>query len=255
VNRERVSGTSAYLLVLAVALVGFLHTLVPDHWAPIALLARQRGWSPAQTIRTAAIAGLGHTLSTLAIAIVFWLAGAGLALHYGHLVSTLSSIALILFGGWIAFSSLREIREHDRSHGHSHYGHAHLHRHEGLEHRHWHDHHEENWHAATDLTKPVHEHAHDTSARTALLLIVGSSPMIEGIPAFFAASRYGIGLLVAMAFVFAFSTIVTYAIVCLAAARGTERVNLGPIERYGEVLSGGFIALLGVVFLAFPMLP
>jgi nickel/cobalt transporter (NicO) family protein len=29
----------------------------------------------------------------------------------------------------------------------------------------------------------------------ALLLILGSSPMIEGIPAFFAAGQYGIGLL------------------------------------------------------------
>ncbi len=49
---------------------------------------------------------MGHTISTLAIAIVFWLAGAGLAQHYGHLVSALSSIALVVFGGWIALGSL-----------------------------------------------------------------------------------------------------------------------------------------------------
>ncbi len=209
----------------------------------------------AQTARTAAVAGMGHTISTLAIAIVFWLAGAGLALHYGHLVSTLSSIALVVFGGWIASSSLRDIRRHDRSHGHSHHGHAHVHRHEGLEHRHWHEHHEDDWHAGTGPSKAAHEHAHDTSARTALLLIVGSSPMVEGIPAFFAASRYGIGLLLTMALVFAFSTIATYAIVCVLSARSAQKMNLGPVERYGEVLSGGFIALLGVVFLAFPVFP
>jgi hypothetical protein len=31
--------------------------------------------------------------------------------------------------------------------------------------------------------------------RTLLLLILGSSPMVEGIPAFFAASRYGVALI------------------------------------------------------------
>jgi hypothetical protein len=32
----------ALLLIIAVAVVGVLHTMVPDHWAPITLLARQR---------------------------------------------------------------------------------------------------------------------------------------------------------------------------------------------------------------------
>jgi hypothetical protein len=35
------------LLVGAVAAVGVLHTIVPDHWVPIALIARQRGWDRA----------------------------------------------------------------------------------------------------------------------------------------------------------------------------------------------------------------
>lgn len=31
------------LLVGAVAAVGVLHTIVPDHWVPITLIARQQG--------------------------------------------------------------------------------------------------------------------------------------------------------------------------------------------------------------------
>jgi hypothetical protein len=31
------------LLVLTVATVGVLHTMVPDHWAPIIVLARRQG--------------------------------------------------------------------------------------------------------------------------------------------------------------------------------------------------------------------
>lgn len=34
---------SAALLVGVVLVVGILHTIVPDHWVPITLIARQRG--------------------------------------------------------------------------------------------------------------------------------------------------------------------------------------------------------------------
>lgn len=208
------------LLVLAVAVVGVLHTAVPDHWAPIALLARRHHWSNVTTARTAAIAGLGHVVSTLLIAVVVWAAGAALAVRFGHIVSAVSSLALIAFGLWIALASWREMREHAHGHEHAH----------------------------------PHHHAHDAkerSSRTALLLIVGSSPMVEGIPAFFAASRYGAALLAVMAVVFALSTIVTYVVLCVLSARGMQRLELGRFEQYGEVLSGAFIAALGVVFLIF----
>ena len=50
-----------------------------------------------------------------------------------------------------------------------------------------------------------------------MLLILGSSPMVEGIPAFFAASKDGVGLVVVMSVVFAISTITTY--VCCVSSR------------------------------------
>jgi hypothetical protein len=98
--------SAEWLLIGAVATVGVLHTIVPDHWVPITLIARQRGWSPAQTARASLLAGTGHILSTLAIASVVWIAGVAVAKTFGHWVDTIASIALILFGGWIAISSL-----------------------------------------------------------------------------------------------------------------------------------------------------
>jgi len=247
----------AALLVLAVGAVGVLHTMVPDHWAPIALLARQRGWSRREAARAAAGAGLGHTASTLAIAIVVWLGGVALAARAGHLVSTVASVALVAFGGWIAIGALLDLRR-DGAHGHAHAGHRHDHRHEGgPAHAHWHEHHTGDWHpverAGAPAPTPAHVHGHETSSRTALLLMLGSSPMIEGIPAFFAASRYGVGQLLVMAVVFAAATIATYVALVVASVAGLERVELGPFERYGEVLSGAFIAILGVVFFFVPL--
>jgi hypothetical protein len=391
------------LLVLSVLVVGVLHTVVPDHWAPIALLARQRGWSRAETARAAFQAGVGHAATTLLIGLIVWFAGVGFATQFGHLVDMAASAALVTFGGWIAFSAWRELqgRGHAHSHGgflgHSHahghergladgsggihgpelrqidtrYGqaafsifeagvpphfrfsgpavdwlraetrredgarqtfafvdkgrfwesieeiqephrfmvslvlghgpddercdvefveharephehgdghaesdpaddplylplggdtavltrHAHAHRHGGSVHVHWHDHPADTAHEIaldTDAAPPLHVHRHKTSARTALLLILGSSPMVEGIPVFFAASRYGIGLIVVMAIVFAISTIATYVALCVLSTAGLQRVRLGPLERYGEVISGAFIALVGVVFWAWP---
>ena len=390
------------LLVAAVGTVGVLHTIVPDHWLPIALIARQRGWSKFETARAALQAGIGHVLSTLLIAIVVWLAGVAFAERFGHVVDAVSSLALIAFGGWFAVSAWRELRMHG-GHGHSHshnfphlhrdehgahagsihgpelqrifteegvlllsifetglpprfrlsgvgaadsvkvetwrareerqefrfanrgtfweseeqipephqfrvsitishgshahqyetqftehdHGHSdgrfrepapeedplysplrgetavltrhiHAHRHgQGPVHTHWHDHMPASSHPITaevETAPPAHHHRHKTTARTALLLILGSSPMIEGIPAFFAAGKYGIGLIAIMAMVFALSTIATYILFCVYSTAGLQRVRLDAFERYGEVLSGAFIGLVGLAFWIWPIL-
>ncbi|HEV2642601.1 MAG TPA: hypothetical protein VGT98_07840 [Candidatus Elarobacter sp.] len=235
------------LLITTVAAVGVLHTLVPDHWAPIVVLGRQQGWSVSRTARAAAIAGFGHVTTTLLLGIVLWVVGASLAVRYAHLVSVTAAVALIGFGLWIAYSGWRELREHD---GHAHgpeLAHAHDHRHEdGVRHVHWHEHGAEDWHADADGAAALHVHEHAVAGRTALLLILGSSPMVEGIPAFFAASTYGIPLLATMAAVFAIATMTTYVSVSVAGIAGLQRISLGPLERYGEVASGAFVGLVGI---------
>lgn len=210
------------LLLGSVVAVGILHTVVPDHWVPITLLARQQKWSKSQTAKAAFQAGSGHVLSTLAIALVVWIAGVAVATQYGNLVDRISGVALVTFGLWMVFSSLRELND----------PHGHFHGSEYHPHEHGHD--------------EVHSH---TSKRTALLLIVGSSPMVEGIPAFFAASKYGVALLIPMAVLFAVSTIATYIVLCVYSQEALKQVRIPLFEKYGEVLSGAFIALVGFVFL------
>ncbi|MDE2482562.1 MAG: hypothetical protein KGN02_10270 [bacterium] len=237
-------------LIAAVAAVGVLHTIVPDHWAPIALLARRSGWSRAFAVRTAVQAGAGHVLSTLAIAVVVWGLGVVAARTIGHALALVSSAALVLFGGYVAYQALRELRD---GHDHEHHGHAHEHRHaDGTVHIHWHEHHDEDLHAL-DGTVALHEHAHAAAGAASLAFILGSSPMIEGIPAFFAAGRYGVVQLGTMAAVFAAATIATYAALVWASLAGLERLALGRVERYGELLSGIFIAALGLAFAFLPI--
>jgi hypothetical protein len=70
--------------------------------------------------------------------------------------------------------------------------------------------------------------------------------MIEGIPAFLAASTKGPALLAIMSVVFAVATISTYVGMSVAGARGLQRASFGRLERYGEVLSGLFVATVGL---------
>jgi ABC-type nickel/cobalt efflux system permease component RcnA len=240
---------SGILLIVTVAVVGVLHTIVPDHWAPIVVLARQQGWSSVRTARAAALAGLGHVTTTLLLGALLWVVGASLAAQYAHWVSLASALALIAFGLWIAYGGWKEAHEGENGHGQgpSHFEHAHLHRHaDGLEHVHWHEHHEEDWHVSAGGVATTHAHDHAVAGRTALLLILGSSPMVEGIPAFLGASTKGPALLAIMAGAFALATIVTYAAMCVVGLRSLQRASFGPLERYGEVLSGLFVAAVGI---------
>lgn len=240
---------SGALLILTVAVVGVLHTIVPDHWAPIVVIARQQGWSIVRTARSAALAGLGHVTTTLLLGALLWIVGAALAARYAHLVSRASALALIAFGVWIAFSGWKEAHGVSNGHerGHSKFGHAHLHRHvDGVEHVHWHEHHEEAWHVEDGGVAIAHTHEHILAGRTALLLILGSSPMVEGIPAFLGASTKGPALLAIMAGVFALATVATYVVMCAVGLRSLQRASFGPLERYGEVISGLFVAAVGI---------
>lgn len=230
---------ASLLLVAAVAVVGVLHTAVPDHWAPIVAIARQQGWSIARTARAAALAGFGHVTTTLVLGALLWVAGTVLAQRYAHFVSLASAVALLAFGLWIAYGGWKEARTG--------LGHAHLHKHpDGLEHIHWHEHDEAGWHTAQSGVATIHTHEHEVAGRTALLLILGSSPMIEGIPAFLGASTKGPALLGIMAVVFAASTMATYVAMCVTGLRSLQRTSFGALERYGEVLSGLFVAAVGV---------
>jgi ABC-type nickel/cobalt efflux system permease component RcnA len=280
-----------WLLTLGVAVAGVLHTLAPDHWVPITLIARQRGWSRSETALAAVQAGAGHVVTTLILGLLIWTAGASAATQMGHAIDTLASVALIAFGGWIAWSSWRDMRRGGHGHGHGpgghhhhHHGqehshdhaddpksdrlyarspggafatHIHIHRHGGgLPHIHWHDHDQTTAHAlAAGLAgnPPLHVHAHRMSGRTALLVILGSSPMIEGLPAFLAAARLGATTIVVMSVVFALSTIATYVALCVLSAEGMQRIGLGPLERYGEMISGIVIAGIGAAFWLWPM--
>ena len=196
------------LLLLTVGVVGVLHTIVPDHWAPIAVIARQRGWSRRETARVAAGAGFGHAVSTIAIGSLAFFAGSIAAQRLGHAINLAAGCALIAFGVWSTIAAIREITV-----------------------------------SVDRLPSPS-----ALPARTALMLILGSSPSIEVVPTFLAAAPLGVLAFIALAFVFSITTIGTYVVTCVLSVAGLEQFRYAPLERYGEVTSGVLVTMIGILF-------
>ncbi len=250
-----VDSGSEWMLVVAMALIGVFHTMVPDHWIPITLVSRQYRWSRGETGRFAALAGLGHVGTTLILGILVWIAGKAVAFRFGHALDTYASLGLIAFGGWFAINAWRNVR-HSRS------GDPHPHEPQDGEESDVSPHApfcEQGEGTRLDRTAsgekiaPPNGQRNKMPSRMALLLLLGSSPMVEGIPIFFAAGKLGAGTVALLSAVFAISTIATYIVLCTVSSTTFKRVAFGPLERYGEVLSGLIIVLAGTVFWFLPL--
>ncbi len=62
-------------LLAAAAGVAFGHAILPDHWLPLALLGRTRGYPLARVARLSSLAGLTHVLVSLVLGAVIVVVG------------------------------------------------------------------------------------------------------------------------------------------------------------------------------------
>lgn len=59
--------TSIALLILAAGTVAILHSILPDHWVPLAVVARAERWSIGRVARLSALASVGHVLTSVVL--------------------------------------------------------------------------------------------------------------------------------------------------------------------------------------------
>lgn len=204
------TGSASGLLLLAsIGVVSVLHTMAPDHWVPLTLIARQQGWTRDETAVMAAGAGTGHVVTTLAIGLLAWAAGFLALSRIANHIGLFSSAALLLVGGWIAIAGFRRLRQ-----------------------------------PSEDYRLPSSGYT-----KVTLLLLLGSSPMLEGIPFFLAGAKFGAGMLLMMSFVFAACSVVTYVALCMISTNGILRLRLGAMDQYLESASGCLIFSLGAASL------
>ena len=239
--------TSIPLLLIAAGTVGFLHSILPDHWVPLAVVARTQRWSLARTARTSLLASIGHVLTSIVLGGI--IAAVGLQFRktfetqQGHIVGAV----LVLTGiGFLIWGLTGHGHHHDHDH-HEHGGHDHGHRdaveHPGDEsHVHLHGHEHDHEH---------HRHAldNDQSAARRLAAIAvpfgaAASPDLTILPVFLAASAIGLGTVVGVLATFSLVTLMTFVSLTVAATVAGYQVKGEWLEDHGNTITA--VVLIGI---------
>ena len=225
--------TSLIVLLLAGASVAIFHAILPDHWMPIAVVARAQRWSMGRTARVAIWTGLGHVLGSIALGVVV------IALGYRlkgilRLEGPIVGIVLVLTGLGLFLGSLRHPGH--SSHPHPHQAddnHAH-----NPDDRHDHNHH--------------HSHPHDqhdsSRSRGAWLIPAGiaASPDPTILPVLLAALAVNIRTSIKVMVVYSLVTIIAIVGLSLAAVWGGYQVKWGWLEHHANQVTAAILVALGV---------
>ena len=203
------------LLLGSAAFVGFLHSLAPGHWLPVVLVAKTRRWPLRLAVLGALYTASGHVVVSTTAGIVS--VALGRLLPGGEeTMERYAALMLVVFG--VCYALFAYFR-HSSCSGHEHHG-----------------------------PSPKGK-----KAPFLFLFGIGFSPCFAVLPLFLAASARGWGA--------AFGTMASFSLGVFAALAGaTFAVTLGilkldhPVfEHYGDVLTGGAVALMGVILYNFPL--
>lgn len=205
--------TATLALVAAAVSIGALHALAPDHWLPIAAVARARAWSSRRTAQVTALCGLGHVTVSVALGLVALLAGREVIESVGRPLESAAGVLLIAFGAAYALWGLR--RGAARVHGHRHHRYDH-----------------------------VHEPARATIG--ALFLIYALDPCVAVIPLLLAAASLGAPAAAGVVIAYEVSAIAAMIGLVLAARGGAGLFSRSWLERWPDSIAGGVILLVGL---------
>ena len=244
------TSTSVPLLLIAAGTVGFLHSILPDHWVPLAVVARTQRWSIARTARTSLLASVGHVLTSIVLGGI--IAGVGLQFRktfetqQGHIVG----VVLVLTGVGFLIWGLS-------GHGHHHHDHADEHEdHDEIlahataypreeSHRHIHGHEHDEHHERGAHTSKEHS---DVKGLTAILIPFGAaaSPDLTILPVFLAASAIGLGTVIGVLTTFSVVTLSTFVLLTVGATVAGYQVKGEWLEDHGNTITAIVLLVIGI---------
>ena len=221
------SGTTP-ALIAAAAGVGFGHAIMPDHWVPLAVLGRTRGYPLARVARLSSLAGIAHVLVSLLLGAVIVVIG----LQFRSTIATAQDtiVGSVLMATGIGFAAL-ELSCRGHSHDHDH----------AAAHRHDHG--------------PSHTHSHHENGRfqgLARIMVpfgAAASPDLTILPVFLAATAAGAGTAVGSLIAFAAVTITTIVALTLLATFGGYQLRGRWLDRWGNAITAATLIIIGTLVL------
>jgi hypothetical protein len=226
-----VNSTSVPLLLAAAATVGFLHSILPDHWAPLAVVARTQRWSVVRVARISFLASVGHVVTSIALAGLIALVGLQFRHSFesaqGHIVGAI----LVLTGVGFLVWGMSGSADHD---------HAHEHHHDGDGDHHHHD------------PAPIERHGTRVGRLAAIVGPFGAaaSPDLTILPIALAASAVGVGAVLGALAFFTLATLATFVTLTVAATLAGYQIRGDWLESHGTVITAAVLIAVGIAVFA-----
>jgi len=236
-----VASASVPLLLGAAAAVAVLHSILPDHWVPLAVVGRTQRWSLFRVARVSALASAGHVVASVVLAGIIAAIGLQfqrqLETQQGHIVGAV----LILTGvGFLIWGLTGHSQDHDHGHSHDH-DHGHSHDHETA-----HAHEEGHTHSDEATPAPQQTLARRLAA-VAVPFGVAASPDLTILPVALAASAVGRGAVVGVIVVFALLTMATFIGLTVLATLAGYQIKGEWLERHATTITAVVLIAIGVV--------
>jgi nickel/cobalt transporter (NicO) family protein len=199
-------------LILGSLLLSLVHALIPNHWAPVATLARIQGWSLRETMAITLLTGLAHTASTIGLGVLLGLIGFRLTATYQHFASVVAPLVLIGMGLVYVGLGMRHSAPHD-----------HLPK-------------------ASNLIKRS-----KTSLILTLCLAMFFSPCLEIETYYLAAGAFGWTGLAVISLIYLLVSVGGMLLLVFLSYRGLQRLNWHWLEHHEKRVTGGALILLGLL--------
>lgn len=230
---------SLLLLLGAAAAVAILHSIMPDHWVPLAIVARTQRWSLLHVGRISLLASLGHVITSLVLGGIIAIIGLQFQQEFetqqGHIIGAVLVLTGIIFLIW----GLLSHGSHDHAHHHHHEA-DHIHPHHHHTHDHGHSHtHDDHDAQASSLAKRL--------AAIAVPFGVAASPDLTILPVALAASAVGTGAVVSVLSIFAVVTILTFLALTVIATIAGYQVKGEWLEHNATTITSLVLIILGIV--------
>jgi nickel/cobalt exporter len=225
--------SSLLLLLGAAVVVAVLHSILPDHWVPLAIVARTQRWSLWRVGRVTLLASLGHVVTSLVLGGILALIGLQFQQEFetqqGHIIGAVLILTGIIFLIWGLV-------------GHGPHGHTHE---ESQTHEHDHDH--DHDHTHDDATTVKERSGAKGLAAIIVPFGVAASPDFTILPVALAASAIGKGAVVAVLGVFAVVTIVTFVGLTVIATLVGYQIKGKWLENNANTLTSLVLIAIGIV--------
>ena len=226
--------TSIFLLLGAAGVVAILHSILPDHWVPLAVVARTQRWSLLHVGRVTLLASLGHVITSLVLGGFVALIGLQfqheIETQQGHIVGAVLVLTGIGFFIWGLVGHGPHGHHHDEDHAHDHeLGHKHGHPHE----------HEHSLRKEQSLIKRL--------AAIAVPFGMAASPDLTILPVALAASAVGTVAVVSVLSVFAIFTIATFISLTVIATLAGYQIKGDWLEKNANTITSLVLIAIGIV--------